>query len=50
MTDVLYQCPICLMHYRDQAVAKRCEDFCSTYNACSLEITKLSVELNEEKS
>ena len=53
MSDkVLYQCPVCGLHYESEEVAKECEAYCTQHNGCSLDITKLSVERsasNEEK-
>lgn len=47
MSDVLYQCPVCKLHYRDQKMAERCAAFCREFHGCSLEITKHSVEHEE---
>lgn len=44
MTDELFQCPVCGLHYEDQQTAQQCETYCTEHNGCSLEITKLSVE------
>lgn len=44
MTETLYQCPACGLHYTDAVIAKQCEEFCTAYNSCSLEITLHSVE------
>lgn len=49
MSDRLYQCAICKLHYRDKKTAQRCELFCGTYNACSLEIAQLSIENQKRK-
>jgi hypothetical protein len=43
----LYQCPECGLHYEEEAIAKACEAFCKENKACSLEITKLSVEVSQ---
>jgi len=40
----LYQCQECGLHYYDEKTAKACYEFCSKHKACSLEITKQSVE------
>ena len=42
----LYQCPECGLHYTSEEIAKKCEAFCKEHMACSLEITKYSVEAN----
>lgn len=39
-----YECSECGLHYTDEQVVKECEMFCKEHNACSLEITKHSVE------
>lgn len=45
-----YQCEACGLHYEDEAMMKKCYEFCAEYNACSLEITKYSVETKEVQS
>lgn len=40
----IYQCIECGLHYTDNQMAKECEDFCRDHNACSLDITKYSIE------
>lgn len=45
----VYQCPECGLHYQDQAVAKKCEAWCGQYQSCNLEITQLSLEVQEAK-
>lgn len=45
MTEVnLFQCIECGLHYKDQALAKKCAAWCSEYKSCNLEITKESIE------
>jgi hypothetical protein len=39
-----YQCPACGLHYIDKNKAEECEEFCRANNACSLDITRFSVE------
>lgn len=39
-----YQCKECGLHYEKEGLAKACYEFCSKHKACSLEITKQSVE------
>jgi len=47
MSDqVVFQCPECGLHYRDQATAQACEEFCRANKTCSPDITKNSVELS----
>ena len=40
----LYQCKECKLYYKTKELAKKCEDFCNKYHACSLEITKHAVK------
>lgn len=40
----LHQCNECGLHYLDEAMANKCETFCKMHNACSLEITRYSLE------
>jgi hypothetical protein len=47
MSQELFQCPECGLHYRDAKTAAECEAFCKTNNACSLEISMKSVEAQE---
>ena len=44
MVNKLYQCKECKLYYKDKELAKKCEDFCKKYHACSLEITKHAVK------
>lgn len=43
-----FQCPECGLHYRNQEIAKQCEEFCRTNNACSMEITQHAVEFESK--
>lgn len=45
-----FQCPVCGLHYHDQVSAEACEAFCTEHSACSLEITKLTVESEQKES
>ncbi len=45
--QVLYQCKICGLHYRQKKIALRCQNYCQKHQSCSLEITKKSVERNK---
>lgn len=49
MADQTYECRECGLHYQDEDTAKACYDFCSKYQACSIEITQYSIEHNEYK-
>lgn len=44
MSNNSFTCAECGMHYKDKKIAKQCEEFCKTHNACSMEIAKLSIE------
>jgi len=44
MSDKLFQCPVCKLHYRTKDFADKCAEFCKANNACSLEIIQHSVE------
>lgn len=35
----IYICEACGLGYDDEETAKACQEYCSTHNACSLEIT-----------
>ncbi len=48
-SERLYECKECGMHYRDAALAKRCEAWCRAHRSCNLEIVKYAVE-NERKA
>lgn len=48
--NVSYQCPECGLHYADLQTAKECEAFCSANRACSMEITKHSLEAQKSSS
>lgn len=43
----LYQCQECGLHYTNESIAKKCEEFCAKYKSCNLEITKEAVEVKE---
>lgn len=36
-------CPVCLLAYDDEAIAGKCEAFCTEHSACSLELTAHAV-------
>ena len=42
--QILYKCQECGLHYEDEATAKKCEEWCSKYKSCNLEITKSAIE------
>lgn len=39
----LFICEECRFVYLDKDMARRCEEFCSKYHSCSLEITKNAI-------
>jgi len=40
---VVYVCEVCGLGYRDRETAIACQNYCSTYGACSLAITRKAV-------
>lgn len=49
MSDKVYQCPECKLHYDSEALAKKCQAFCERFHACSFEIIRSSVESRQQK-
>lgn len=47
LDETLYVCERCGLRYREKTWAEKCEDFCSRYNACSIEIVKHAVKNKE---
>ncbi|NHV97574.1 MAG: hypothetical protein HA494_07315 [Thaumarchaeota archaeon] len=45
--QILYECEECHLLYREKTWAERCEEFCTKHHACSLEITKHAVRLDD---
>jgi hypothetical protein len=43
-----YQCESCNMYYEVIKIAQQCEDFCNSHQACSVELIKHAVNLEEE--
>ncbi len=41
----LYICEVCDLSYEDRSWADKCEDYCTKYSACSLEITKHAIQI-----
>ncbi|MEK7561626.1 MAG: hypothetical protein AAB541_02080 [Patescibacteria group bacterium] len=39
-----FRCSECGLHYRQQQIAKQCEEYCKTHNACSIEIMRYAIE------
>jgi hypothetical protein len=50
MSEQIYQCPECGLHYRDETTASLCEAFCREHQACDLEIIQYSLERQEAQS
>ncbi len=46
---IVYECPVCGLHYENEQIAKQCEGFCIANNSCNLQITQNSVERNSTK-
>lgn len=44
MAETLYACADCGLHYTDAQTADACYQYCVTHHACSMEITRHSVE------
>lgn len=44
----LYQCSECGLHYTDKQMVQKCAAFCKEHNACSIDITKHSVESQQK--
>jgi hypothetical protein len=42
-----FVCDVCDLSYRTRTLAEQCEAYCSTYGACSLDITKHTIEMQE---
>jgi hypothetical protein len=45
-----YVCNVCSLSYSDRTVAEQCEEYCTTYGACSLEITKHAIEMQRNEA
>lgn len=46
--EILYQCPECGLHYTDEELAATCKKWCSEHKSCNLEITKFSIEAQQQ--
>lgn len=42
--EVIFQCSDCGLHYKDAKIARKCEAYCKKHKACSMEVTKHSIE------
>ena len=41
---LLYQCPICQLHFTEESLKEQCEAWCRTQESCHLQIARQSVE------
>jgi len=41
-----FKCSSCGFFYKEEQLAKECEDFCKTHKGCNLEITKHAVKVD----
>lgn len=37
--EKVYYCRVCGYGYTNEALSRECEEYCSTHNSCSLQIT-----------
>ncbi|NOX71599.1 MAG: hypothetical protein GXO64_02780 [Candidatus Micrarchaeota archaeon] len=44
MNKEYFACKICGLYYEDKKWARRCEEWCSKYNSCNIEITSHAVK------
>ncbi len=44
----VFLCDICGFGYEVRETAEECEDYCRTYNSCSIKITEKAVYIPEE--
>ena len=44
-----FQCEACGFYYKDKKWAEKCEEFCNKNKSCSVEITKHSVQIWNDK-
>ncbi|MBI2672848.1 hypothetical protein HYX19_01170 [Candidatus Woesearchaeota archaeon] len=40
-----YQCGICKFYYKEERLAKKCQNWCKEHNSCNIKITKHAVQL-----
>jgi hypothetical protein len=46
--ETVYLCDVCGFGYRDHETAEQCEDNCSKFHSCSIEITAKAVYYPEK--
>jgi len=42
---IVYKCMKCGWMYKDEDLAKKCEDWCRRHNSCSLEMAKYAIKV-----
>lgn len=45
--EVVYYCSVCGYGYATEALAKECEDYCTSHSSCSLQITAKAIRKPE---
>ena len=41
--EKVYYCSVCGYGYASESLAKECEEYCTTHNSCSLQITARAI-------
>ncbi len=41
--EKIYYCSVCGYGYANETVAKECEEYCTSHNSCSIQITAKAV-------
>ncbi len=44
----VFLCDVCGFGYNERETSEECEDYCRTYNSCSIKITEKAVYFPEE--
>jgi hypothetical protein len=39
----IYECRICGLKYKEESLAKKCEEYCKLHKSCNLELAKKAV-------
>ncbi len=42
--DSLYECEECLLKYKEEKIAEKCEKWCKKNKSCNIKITKYAVK------
>lgn len=45
-----YVCVECGLHYESKEMMEKCQTWCAENKSCSLDITKMSIEVQESKN